>query len=57
MVINYRIQYENAAWYGKIFGVDALWLTLISKYLLLRGNSGPMSTTGKPHPIPIALHL
>jgi len=57
MEINYRQQPENAAAYGKILGIDAQRHPLRSICMLLKGDSGPMSTTGKPHPIPIALHL
>jgi hypothetical protein len=57
MVINYCQQPENAAAYGKILGIDSQRHPLMSICMLLKGDSGPMSTTGKPHPIPIAINL
>jgi len=55
MMINYWRQSENAAAYGKILGIGAQRHPLMSKYMLLKGDSGPMSTAGKPYSIPIAL--
>ncbi|MFW2365258.1 MAG: hypothetical protein ACN4GW_02515, partial [Desulforhopalus sp.] len=57
MVINYRRQHGNGAVYGKILGIDAQRHPLRSKYMLLDGGSGPRSTAGNPHPIPIAIRL
>jgi hypothetical protein len=57
MVINYWRQFENAAAYSKILGIDAQRHPLMSIFMLLKGDLGPMSTKRKPHPIPIALNL
>ena len=57
MVINYWRQSENGAAYGNILEIGVQRYTFMSKYSLLKGDSGLMSTAGKPHPIPIAQHL
>ena len=57
MVINYWRQAEKAAEYGIILGIDAQRHPLRSKSIPLKDDPGPMSTAGKPHPIPIARHL
>jgi hypothetical protein len=50
-------QPEKAAAYGLILGIEAHEHQLMSTCTLLKGDSGLMSTTGKPHSIPIALPL
>jgi len=48
MVINYWRQSENAAAYSKILGIDAQRHPLMSIFMLLKGDLGPMSTKRKP---------
>jgi hypothetical protein len=57
MMDNYWQQSENADACGKILGIDTQQQQLILKCTLLKGDSGPMITAGKPHIIPIVNHV